>query len=370
MSNLARFLASKGLGPSFIKDVSAVYFDRRRHLGMVRDWIEGTPLHAVLTRLDASASDGVPSRRLDAIFRGVGVALARFHLLSDDAEFRRGIIERHFPGALSTPVVFRLLEQWRRDAVLSLLCSRPALENHEVWGSLFAGVIEASRDIDGVIGVILEQILTPEAAKVVFGHFDVNTNNIIVCNADVDKMERNRAEEVKDEERASGGGEGGGGGKDEVAEIFLIDEEWAAPNVAIYDFAKFVTSASVLMARKLTKMTEAELRRGVSLMAEKYLKTMATSESRKTREERGEKTNSEEKVKDFVDDVWTFVPLAALTNCFSNLVHASKEGQMCAAEIPSSDELFQKPGGAFNWLRHAQDHLSVFHKHFQSTLEL
>ena len=31
----------------------------------------------------------------------------------------------------------------------------------------------------------------------------------------------------------------------EVAEIFLIDEEWAAPNVAVYDFAKFVTSVSI-----------------------------------------------------------------------------------------------------------------------------
>merc|ERR1719431_1207054 len=274
VSNLARVLAAKGLGPSFIKDVSAVYFDRRRHLGMVRDWIEGTPLHAVLTtRLDgggATSGGGGVSFRLDAIFRGVGVALARFHLLSDDADFQRGIVERHFPGALSTPVFFRLLEQWRRDAVLSLLCSRPALEHHAVWSRLFAGVIEASRNMESVIGVVLERILTPEAAKAVFGHFDVNTNNIIVSNADVIRME----EGVVD----GGGGGGGvrGGAKEErVAEIFLIDEEWAAPNVAIYDFAKFVTSASVLMARKKTKMTAAELRRGVTLMAEIYLKTMA-----------------------------------------------------------------------------------------------
>ena len=94
------------MGPPFIKDVSAVYFDRRRHLGMVREWIEGTPLHAHLASLPKNGA-----ARLDAVFRGVGISLAKFHLLGADADFRRDIVNRHFPGALSTPVVFRLLEQ-------------------------------------------------------------------------------------------------------------------------------------------------------------------------------------------------------------------------------------------------------------------
>jgi len=367
VSNLAKVLASKGLGPSFIKDVSAVYFDRRRHLGMVRDWIEGAPLQVFLTHLHDVRPGGAVSSRLDAIFRGVGVALARFHLLGEDVDFRRGIVERHFPGALSTPVVFRLLEQWRRDAVLALLCSRAALETSDVWGNLYAGVIEASRNLDDVIGVVLERISTPEAARAVFGHFDANVNNIIVCNTE-------KSGELGEEEEQDGqyGGEGRRGSAGErVAEIFLIDEEWAAPNVAIYDFAKFVTSVSVLMARKLTKLSEAELRRGTGLMAGQYLKTMMADGVNRRKTSTDEDVDEEqgltaEKVEDFVKDVWTFVPLAALTNCFSNLVHASKEGQLSAAEIPKSDELFQPDGGAFNWLRHAQDHLSVFRKHFNA----
>ena len=32
-----------------------------------------------------------------------------------------------------------------------------------------------------VIGVVLARIQTPEAAATVFGHFDANRNNIIVC---------------------------------------------------------------------------------------------------------------------------------------------------------------------------------------------
>jgi len=368
VSNLAKVLASKGLGPSFIKDVSAVYFDRRRHLGMVRDWIEGAPLQVFLTHLhDDVRPGGAVSSRLDAIFRGVGVALARFHLLGEDVDFRRGIVERHFPGALSTPVVFRLLEQWRRDAVLALLCSRAALETSDVWGKLYAGVIEASRSLDDVIGVVLERISTPEAARAVFGHFDANVNNIIVCNTE----KSGELGEEEEQDGQYGGEERRGSAGERVAEIFLIDEEWAAPNVAIYDFAKFVTSVSVLMARKLTKLSEVELRRGTGLMAGQYLKTMMADGVKRRKTSTDEDVDEEqgltaEKVEDFVKDVWTFVPLAALTNCFSNLVHASKEGQLSAAEIPKSDELFQPDGGAFNWLRHAQDHLSVFRKHFNA----
>ena len=48
MRNLAVGLAARGLAPPFIKDVSAVYFGRRRHLGMVRQWVEGRTLHQLI----------------------------------------------------------------------------------------------------------------------------------------------------------------------------------------------------------------------------------------------------------------------------------------------------------------------------------
>jgi len=424
VSNLARELATRGLGPPFIKDVSAVYFDRRRHLGVVREWVEGTPLYSHLAAFPAaaagasvvtdaataSASSSSSSGRLSAasdefnrlllppffgaVFRGVGFSLAKFHSLSNDAEFRRGVVDKHFPGNLATPVVFRLLEQWRRDAVLSLLCARSALEESSeassssssaassggIWSSLCSGVIGVSRDLEGIIDVIVERITTPEAAKTVFGHFDANTNNIIVCSENHRGFEEEEwKEKAKDKNKqAPSSRRKRNGDKEEqtvnedgdaIADVFLIDEEWASPNVAIYDFAKFVTSVSMMQMRGQTKLTEGQLRRGVTLMAESYLKTMTAEEDEEKKRmgrEEEEEDVTREKVEDFVNDVWTFVPVAALTNCFSNLIHATKESQLSGfvGEIPASDDLIQ-PDGSFNWLRHARDHFQIFQTHFQ-----
>ena len=49
-------------------------------------------------------------------------------------------------------------------------------------------------------------------------------------------------------------------------------------------------------------------------------------------EEQRKTTTTEKQVDGFLEDVWSFVPLAALTNCFSNLIHASKDG------IPANDD--------------------------------
>jgi hypothetical protein len=100
VSNLCSKLYDLGMGPYYIKDVSAVYFDKRRHIGLVREWIEGKPLHYYLTRADDIGS-------LDEVFRNLGQMLARFHLLIENEEIRRDILDHHFPGAQSAPVIFR-----------------------------------------------------------------------------------------------------------------------------------------------------------------------------------------------------------------------------------------------------------------------
>jgi hypothetical protein len=124
--------------------------------------------------------------------------------------------------------------------------------------------------------------------------------------------------------------------------------------VAVYDFAKFVTSSSLMILRQTTSMTEAGLQSAVRLMAESYLMMMR---------QRGGQSDSESSVFSvdaFVSDIWTFVPIVALSNCFSNLIHASKEGQL-SMDIDEDEKLTHKEG-TFNWLRHARDHCLIYLK--------
>jgi thiamine kinase-like enzyme len=123
---------------------------------------------------------------------------------------------------LTVVLAFRLLEQWRRDAVLSLLSSQ--LEKTQSWNQLFHWVLDASKNVVSTVSDILNRLKTEEALKLIFGHFDCNTSNIIVC------------------------------GGLEKADVVLIDEEWAGPNVAVYDFAKFVTSSSLMVHSRIRRM--------------------------------------------------------------------------------------------------------------------
>ena len=331
MRNLAVGLAARGLAPPFIKDVSAVYFGRRRHLGMVRQWVEGRTLHQLI--VDGGGGKDGFSLRSDPLFADLGVALARFHLLGNDADFRRGVIERHFPSA--APMALLRLEEWRRGALLSLVCS--SLGQSPVWGDLYRDVIEAGSDVVRVVGAAVGNLKTAEALRPVFGHNDCTPSNIVV--------------------RDDAAAEADSGG------VYLIDEEWAAPNLAIYDFANFVMAMTLLRLRGLAELsTNSILRRAVRTMAAEYLKMMKTE----SLESEGGQMNDVEgcSVDAFVDDVWTFVPVAALTHCFSNLIHASKEGQLTTA-IPVDDALHDREG-TFNWLRHASDHISVFREYSQS----
>ena len=193
------------------------------------------------------------------------------------------------------------------------------------------------------------------------------------------------------------GGSGGSGGVDSSSSsnssskgiaVHLIDEEWAAPSLAIYDFANFIMVLRLFRLRERKNFTDDFIRAALLTMAEAYLRKTKkmTAMMMKEKKKKEKKSNNlaskdgkvdhviddeddeednddddshfEDLAKSFVEDAFSFVPVVALTHCFSNLIHASKEGQLTSA-IPVDDRLYDAKG-TFNWLRHATDHFRLY----------
>ena len=323
MRNLGLALASRGLAPAFLNDIRATYFGRPMHVGMARQWVEGKTLQQRVF--------GVQVVDLLEIFASFGAALARFHLLGEDADFRRQVIEGHFSKP-TIPVLLSRLEEWRRGAVVSLVSS--PLRDCPRWRRLYDDAIEAASDVVDVVGATAEKIQTAEALRLVFGHNDCSPSNVVVSSSSM---------EIPSTSSAS---------SNDV--VYLIDEEWAAPNIAVYDFANVVMTMTLLRLREQAAFSDSDLRLVIKAMAAAYIARMKASSS----DEGAFDHEAPDSIVDaFVNDIWAFVPVAALTHCFSNLIHASKEGQL-TTRVPVDDALFDERG-TFNWLRHATDHLLV-----------
>eukprot|EP01052_Picozoa_sp_SAG31_P007893 SAG31_NODE_385_length_16413_cov_265.286686_8_plen_197_part_00 len=168
----------------------------------------------------------------------------------------------------------------------------------------------------------MAQLRTEEARATVFGHFDPNLSNLIVT-------------------AASETGQ--------IGDVHLIDFEWAGPNIAVYDFAKFITSVRIKRRREQTFcVDELGLRQGMRSMTESYMDQL------------GRGNVGSATIDDLMNDIYLFIPIVAAVNFFSNIVHASKEGQLSTC-VPSTKHIrFGDRDEHFNWLSHAEEHLRQY----------
>jgi hypothetical protein len=104
-SSLCQKLSQLGVGPNHIRNVMADYYEKKRYVGMVREWIEGKPLQIILTKEEAVD-------HLESVFKSIGSTIARFHLLIQNPEIQSDILSRHFPGSEATSVLKTRMEEW------------------------------------------------------------------------------------------------------------------------------------------------------------------------------------------------------------------------------------------------------------------
>jgi hypothetical protein len=376
-NKLVRDLSSRKVGAGWIADIKASYFGMQIHLGRIEELLPGEPLGSVLTNAHPFSSP----QCFEDICWHVGNKLAGLHgLLGEGSEPADGQLERntsfigtHFPTP-HVPKVKTRLRKWRLVAEHAMHTS--GLRTHPIWSPLFDKFRLLVEEIDQRERQCYRRLQTEAAKATVFGHFDPNLGNLMVQ---------------------------GAGGR--VVDVHLIDFEWAGPNVAVYDFAKFATSMRMKVSRDAScPIDEVQLRAGLRRMAQAYLGADGGA---------GADVGL---VDSFVQDVETFCPVVAAVNLFSNIIHASKEGQLGRiwedmeeknwselAELatdakidlqqiegardaidpkramidlilstdpsgghgipPVSDYWFEADGGAgksFNWLAHAQAHMNQY----------
>merc|ERR1711924_140237 len=142
------------------------------------------------------------------------------------------------------------------------------------------------------------------AAALVCGHFDVNGGNVMV------------------EFSKSGS-----------AEVHLIDFEWAAPNLAVYDFAKFLVSIYISIQRKECSLTLPELLKDLHKWVGSYLAATSQLCPMGNLPYAAQASDVDPKhVLLFMKDVVAYAPIVAAVNFFSNLIHAYHAGQL--SDIP------------------------------------
>lgn len=124
------------------------------------------------------------------------------------------------------------------------------------------------------------------------------------------------------------------------------------PNIAVYDFAKFITSVRIKRERDPDfHIAETDLQRGMKQMAMSYLASHANSQT----------PTDAATVRALLTDIYVYIPVVAAVNFFSNIIHASKEGLLSKDGIPSTRNLrFGEEEKHFNWLAHAHAHLEQY----------
>ena len=325
-ANISKNLSKLGLGPNHVKLISAFYYGKSKIVGTMREWVDGLPLQHYLQQEECLD-------KLERVFENIGKNIADFHLLMENKEFHKNVIDYHYPGeSQEIPTVFRLIKQWREDALVALL---PSNILNTTWSGFYDNIITSSKNLNHITKDIFDSLQTKQATSLVFGHLDCNTSNIIVV------------------------------GPLNYAKTFLIDEEWAGPNVAVYDIAKLISSILLMVTRKTTLLKISILKELIYILVRSYLQNVMKRTNYSCNNDKNNEADKE-LCKKLSNDAWKLFPYVALVNCYSNIIHASKEGQL--KEIINDTGLKRKSDGNFNWLRHASDHFSLFNEYYKNNL--
>ena len=238
---------------------------------------------------------------------------------------------KYFPT--KRPCGLERFSNWRLNAAFGLSTS-PDIASHPLWGSFATESFHAltnSNILSSLLSHIEHQLAngtTNEAYQVVFGHFDITPTNVLV--------------------QKSG----------EEWDAHLIDFEWAGPNIAVYDFGKFVLSMQMLIGIGKSGCVTLDVLRDHMLphMIRSYLEQ---TRSNLSPEALAKLLPLDQAVAEFNEATWHCTALVASINCFSNLVHASANGQLSGSKIPHERAKWMSDG-RFNWLAHASDHFALF----------
>jgi hypothetical protein len=311
-------LSSRKLCAGLISCICATYFSELMHLGRVEEWLPGQTMLDLLR--DASTD-------LPRIAGHIGRALSRLHALlgNEVKEGGAGTVTQMFDSPLK-PKVVRRGRRWRINAMIAVNGS--LLQSVEIWHDLLRGFHRIAAEIEDLMAELGASMSSKYASQIVFGHFDPTPANIVVM---------------------------GSGREPTGAE--LVDFEWAGPNLAVYDFAKFYISMQMRIDQGECNFTEEELHAALHSMVEHYLEAHP---SRAEQDAAGVAVDWGSEVSKLCQDIQNYAPVVAAVNMFSNLIHASEENQL-RESIPQTTDRWL-PSGAFNWLVHASAHIALFYR--------
>lgn len=302
-------LSERKLCAGLINCISAEYFGEVVHLGRVEEWLPGRTMADLLT---ASTTD------LPAVAGHIGYSLGGLHALLDTEAKEGGSsnVAQLFSSPLKPKVLSRG-KRWRINAMIAVNGSR--LQDVAVWQDLHAGFHIVAAEMEPSLMVkVGGSMSSAYSTRIVFGHFDPTPANVVVM-----------------------------GGGQEPTSAELVDFEWAGPNVAVYDFAKFFISMQMRIDQGECSFTEEQLLVAVRSMITRYLEVTAPGAAADAAE-----------VEKFCADVQRYACVVAAVNMFSNLIHASEENLLREAVPATADRWL--PGGGFNWLVHASAHMALY----------
>lgn len=311
-------LDKRGLCAKVVGNISAEYYGREVHLGRIEEMLPGPTLGEYLTAQK-------PCQDLASMCEYIGAELAGLHtMLKGDGEDSPRLSEL-FPPPHRAILLSRGRE-WRKTALAAVNSSE--LHTMPLWKEFHDGfqqiAVEFHEYLQGAEAAIDSADTDGRMAmRLVLGHFDPTPANQIV---QVDAA--NKAMSVK-----------------------LVDFEWAGPNLAVYDFGKFLISMQAVANKHPGVFTEDQLLDGMRSMVKSYLSVVSPSS-----------TADQDAQTQFFDDVLMYAPVAAAVNMFSNIWHAN--GKLQLVNIPATHELWME-GGEFNWLAHAQNHMRLYY-HFKT----
>eukprot|EP01043_Picozoa_sp_COSAG02_P018694 COSAG02_NODE_879_length_16244_cov_15.397956_8_plen_771_part_00 len=307
-------LSSRKLCAGLISCVCAPYFSEPMHLGRVEEWLPGETMSDLLLE---------PSTDLPGIAGHIGRALSRLHLLLGNEAKDGGA--SNVSGLFRSPLKPKLLSRGRRWRISAMIAANSSLlEKVEIWHDLLRGFSTIAAEIEVLMAEASSSMCSSYSSRVVFGHFDPTPANVVVI----------------------------GGGCDPTG-AELVDFEWAGPNLAVYDFAKFFISMQMRIDQGGCRCTEDQLSATMRSMVESYITTHLAGS-----EEQDAEFDLNSEVAKLYQDIQNYASVVAAVNMFSNLIHASEENQL-RGSIPQTADLWL-PDGSFNWLTHASAHMKLY----------
>lgn len=336
--SLHRKLAKRGLAQAHLHDIKADYFGRLQVVGRLEELISGRTLLEEIDKVSVSGPDiqsTFNKSDLPNICRSLGRKIAGLHVMWQDVPFQQSA-NKYFPT--KQPCGLERFSNWRLCAAFGMSTS-PDIATDPLWGAFATDSFHAltnSKTLSSLMSHIEHQLATGttnEAYQMVFGHFDITPTNVLVT-------------PTKDKASSN------------PWEAHLIDFEWAGPNIAVYDFAKFVLSTQMLIGIGKSGCVTLEVLRDHMLphMIRSYLTDIRATLPAATL---AQLPPLDQAVVDFNEATWHCTALVAAINCFSNLVHASANGQLAGSRIPHERAKWMSDG-RFNWLAHASDHFALF----------